>query len=86
MKLRKKGGAGSHNGMKSVVQELNSTDFPRIRIGIGLPEYKNDMVNHVLAHIEEAEYKVLEEGIKKAVLAIEELLINGIDTAMNKYN
>lgn len=75
-----------HNGMKSVVAELASQDFPRIRIGIGTPEDKDDMINYVIGHIAQDEYFLLEEGIKKAVLAVEEIVKNGIDTAMNKYN
>ena len=51
IKLRKKGGPGSHNGMKSVIQELQSTDFIRIRVGIGQPEFKNDMINYVIGNV-----------------------------------
>ena len=47
MKIRKKGGSGSHNGMKSVQKELGKDTFPRIRIGIGTPTYKNDKINLV---------------------------------------
>ena len=86
MKIRKKGGPGCHNGMKSVVQNLGTTDFPRVRIGIGTPEFKNDAINYVIGHIADEEYKILEGGIDKASLAIEEIIKNGIDIAMNKYN
>lgn len=86
MKIRKKGGPGSHNGMKSVVQELGTEDFPRVRIGIGTPEHKNDAINYVLGHIPDEEYELLQTGVKKASEAIEEIIKNGIDIAMNKYN
>ena len=86
IKIRKKGGAGSHNGMKSVVQELGTTDFARIRVGIGQPEYKNNMINYVIGKVPEEEQKVLQEGVTKAAEAIEEILKNGIDIAMNKFN
>ena len=86
IKLRKKGGAGSHNGMKSVVQELQTTEFPRIRVGIGQPEYKSDMINYVIGKVPEEEQKILQEGTHKAAEAIEEVLKNGIDIAMNKFN
>ncbi len=85
-KIRKKGGPGSHNGMKSVVQELGTEDFPRIRVGIGTPEHKNDAINYVLGYIPDDEYEVLQKGVEKASKAIEEIVKNGIDTAMNKYN
>ena len=86
IKLRKKGGPGSHNGMKSVVQELGTTEFSRIRVGIGQPEFKNDMINYVIGKVPEEEQKVLQEGIKKAAEAVEEIVKNGIDIAMNKFN
>lgn len=86
MKIRKKGGPGTHNGMKSVVHELQTEDFPRIRIGIGNPEYKNDLLNYILTKIPEEDYKVLENSIKNAANAIEEIIKNSIDSAMNRFN
>lgn len=86
VKIRKKGGPGNHNGMKSIVQELGSTEFPRIRIGIGTPEHKNDAINYVIGHIQDEEYDLLQKGVEKAAIAVEEIVENGIDTAMNKYN
>ena len=86
IKIRKKGGAGSHNGMKSVVQEVNSEDFVRVRVGIGSPEDKSDMINYVIGAIPEEEKIVLDEGSKKASEAVVEIIKNGIDSAMNKFN
>ena len=86
IKIRKKGGPGTHNGMKSVVHELQTEDFPRIRIGIGNPEYKNDLLNFILTRIPEEEYKILEKAQENAVSAVVEIMKNGIDTSMNKYN
>ena len=86
IRIRKQGSSGSHNGMKSVVEELSSEDFARIRVGIGKPKFDNDMINYVLGAIPEEEQKSLDEGINKAKDAIEEILKNGIDIAMNKYN
>lgn len=86
IRIRKKGGPGSHNGMKSVVENLQTTNFERIRVGIGQPEYKNDMINYVIGKIPEEEQKILQEGVKKATEAVEEILKNGIDIAMNKFN
>ncbi len=86
IKIRKKGGAGSHNGMKSVVQEVNSEDFVRVRVGIGSPEDKSDMINYVIGAIPEEEKIVLDEGSKKASEAVVEIIRNGIDSAMNKFN
>lgn len=86
IKIRKKGGPGNHNGMKSVEKEISSDTFPRIRVGIGTPEFKNDIINYVLGHIPEEEYKILQNGIKEATSATIDIIKNGIDYAMNKYN
>ena len=86
IKIRKKGGAGSHNGMKSVVEELQSTDFARIRVGIGQPESKSDMINYVIGKVSQEEQEILQQGVEKAAKAVEEILKNGIDIAMNKFN
>ncbi len=87
IKIRKKGGAGSHNGMKSVIKNVKSEEFTRIRVGIGTPEHKNDMINYVIGKIPTEEEKdVLDKGTDKAKEAIKEILKNGIDSAMNKFN
>ena len=86
IKIRKKGGAGSHNGMKSVVQELGTTNFARIRVGIGQPEFKSDMINYVIGKVPKEEQEILHQGVKKAAEAVEEIFKNGIDIAMNKFN
>ena len=86
IKIRKQGGPGSHNGMKSIVNELQSTDFPRIRIGIGKPEHKGDEINYVIGAIPDEEKETLMQGVEKAEKALIEILKNGIDIAMNKFN
>lgn len=92
IKIRKKGGPGTHNGAKSVVHELVSEDFPRIRVGIGKPisEYDDDTttttIDYVIGKLDDKTYQELEQGIDKAVEAISEFIKNGIDSAMNKYN
>ena len=86
IKLRKKGGPGSHNGMKSVCEEINSTDFIRVRVGIGKPEYKSDMLNYVVGKIPEEERKKLDKATTISADAVIEIIKNGIDTAMNKFN
>lgn len=86
IRIRKKGGPGTHNGMKSVVERLNSEDFPRIRVGIGMPEYKNDLINYVIGNISDEDYETLKTGIEKASDAVVSIIKDGIDNAMNKYN
>lgn len=77
---------GTHNGMKSVVENLNTKDFPRIRIGIGMPKDKNEIINYVLQKFKKEEIIKLEETISKAAEATSEIIENGIDISMNKYN
>lgn len=86
IKIRKQGGPGTHNGMKSVVKELGTQEFNRIRVGIGNPEYKGDLVNFVLEKLSGEEKDILEEGTKKAAEAIIGILKYGVDKAMNRYN
>lgn len=86
IKIRKKGSAGTHNGMKSVVQELSTDEFVRIRVGTGKPEFENDLVNYVLTKIPKNEREMLDEAIVDAKSAIIEIVTNGIDIAMNKFN
>lgn len=86
IKVRKKGGPGTHNGAKSVVHELVNENFPRIRVGIGKPVDEYDAIDYVIGKLEEDTYEKLGVGIEKAVEATMEFLKNGIDSAMNKYN
>ena len=72
--------------MKSVVSSLNSEDFVRIRVGIGSPEFKGDLINYVLGYIPDEQYEVLQDGIELASESVEEILKNGVDIAMNKFN
>ena len=86
IKIRKKGSAGGHNGMKSIVSMLGTEEFTRIRIGIGRPEHNGDDINYVIGSNPEEEIPKLEEGVEKAKKAVIEILKNGVDSAMNKLN
>jgi PTH1 family peptidyl-tRNA hydrolase len=86
IRIRKLGSPGSHNGMKSIVNILADDRFPRVRVGIGKPTYEEDIINYVIGPIPEEEQKALNEGVEKAKDAIVEILKNGIDSAMNKFN
>lgn len=65
---------------------MATNTFPRVRIGIGTPEYKNDMIHYVLGTVPEEEYEILQQGIEKAAHAVVDILKHGIDYAMNQYN
>lgn len=86
IKIRKKGSAGGHNGMKSIIRMLGTEEFSRIRIGIGRPEHNGDEINYVIGAIPDEEIPKLDEGTEKAKEAVIEILRNGIDSAMNKFN
>ncbi len=86
IRIRKKGGPGTHNGMKSVVHEILSDEFIRIRVGIGSPNDKSEMIEYVIGKLEDEEYNKLTMGIDKAEEAVVEILKNGIDKSMNKFN
>jgi PTH1 family peptidyl-tRNA hydrolase len=85
LRLRRFGSAGTHNGMKSIVYQLQSDRFPRIRIGIG-NQGKRDLVDFVIGGFSKEEVPVLEEAVTSAVSAVECILEDGIDMAMNRYN
>ena len=84
IKIRKKGNPGSHNEMRSVVKYLG-TEFPRIRIGIGRPD-DGDFVKYVIGAIPEEEKEILDKSTNIAKDATIEIIKNGIDNAMNKFN
>lgn len=84
IRIREKGSANTHNGMKSVVKNLNTKEFVRIRVGIGKND--SDIIQYVLEQIDKYSRKELDKGIEKAALAVEEILKTDIQTAMNKYN
>ncbi len=86
IRLKAKGGSGTHNGMRSVVENLNTEEFIRVRVGIGTPENKEDMINYVIGAIPKREREILEGATAKAAESVIEILENGIDIAMNKYN
>ncbi len=85
IRIRKKGSAGTHNGMRSIVCQLASDAFPRIRIGMG-SERKSDLINFVLGGFSREETKLLESAVERAAMAAECIVENGIEKAMNAYN
>ncbi len=87
IRIREKGSAGTHKGMKSVIQHLGSQDFPRLRIGIQDSGRKaTDIVRYVLTPLKGKTYTVLQQGIDQAADAAQSFLENDIHSAMNIYN
>ena len=85
-KIKPSGGAGTHNGMRSIVNSLMSTSFSRIRIGIGMPINKHDLSNFVLSNFTSGELEILKTLNDKIVDALIDILSQGINFSMNKYN
>ncbi len=85
VRIRKKGSAGTHNGMRSIVYDLQSDQFPRIRIGIG-KERRSDLRDFVIGGFSKEEKEPLENAVRRAAAAAECIVEKGIDKAMNEYN
>ena len=86
IRIRKRGGPGTHKGMNSIVREIQTTEYPRIRVGIGPLKPDEDAVNYVLSPFDKSEETLLEEGMKKAQEALEMILSGNMEEAMNIYN
>ncbi len=86
LRLRPKGSAGTHNGMRSVIYQIESDEFPRIRIGIGGPPEGWELADYVLSKFYGDDKKKIEEAIVNAADAVEAIIMLGIDMAMNKFN
>ena len=86
LRMRKKGSAGGHNGLKNIISHLGSEEFMRIRIGVGDKPAGSDLVDYVLGSFSKEEKKILDETKRNAVLAIEMIISDGIDKEMNLYN
>lgn len=85
IRIREKGSAGSHNGMKSIIHQIQTDNFPRVRIGIGKPEF-GDLADYVLSRFSKEELPIMLETIERAALACETIITDGVPLAMNKYN
>ena len=86
IRIRKKGSAGTHNGMKSIIYQLQSDDFIRIKVGIEREDRKDDLADYVLKGFSKDEVPVMEESMERAAKAVLEILKKGPDVAMNKFN
>lgn len=86
IRMRKKGSAGGHNGLKNIIAHLGHENFIRMKMGVGDKPAGYDLADYVLGHFNKEENEILAESKKNAVLAIETILSDGIDKAMNLYN
>jgi PTH1 family peptidyl-tRNA hydrolase len=86
LRLRPAGGAGGHKGMRSIIQQLGTQDFPRVRLGIGRPPGQMPVEAFVLQKFKPDEWKAMVATYEQAVEAVKMVLTDGIDTAMNRFN
>ena len=87
LRIRKWGSAGGHNGLKSIIQHLGTDQFPRVKVGVGeKPHPDYDMADWVLSKFVGEDLKTITAAIEKAAKAVECLIAEGPDKAMNKFN
>jgi len=86
LRIRKKGSAGGHNGIKSIIAHLGSNVFNRIKVGVGEKPKEYDLADYVLGHFSKAEQELMENGYKNVIEAVELILQGEIDEAMNRFN
>jgi PTH1 family peptidyl-tRNA hydrolase len=86
LRARARGSAGGHNGLKSMIARLGTTEFPRLRLGVGRGDARRDLADHVLSRFEADEQSALGEFIARAADAAEMFAAEGIDKVMTTYN
>jgi len=86
LRIRKKGSAGGHNGMKNIISHLGTDIFPRIKVGVGEKPKGYDLADYVLGRFVKEEQEIMEEGYKKAAKAAVQIVTGNIDVAMNEFN
>jgi len=86
MRMRPKGSSGGHNGLKSIIAALGTEDFPRLRLGIGSPGDRNEVINYVLAPFPKVDVPIVQQVVVRAADAVEEWLVHGVDHVMSRFN
>lgn len=86
LRIRKKGSAGGHNGIKNIILHLKTEEFPRIRVGVGMKPSRMDLADYVLSRFSEDELQQMNIGYEKACEVVVLLLQNNPEKAMNDYN
>jgi len=86
LRARREGGAGGHNGLKSIIQSLGLQAFPRMRVGVGRGDSRRDLADHVLGRFEADERDMVSAAVLRAADATEMFLSEGIERVMNAFN
>lgn len=86
LRIRKGGSAGGHNGLKNIIKHLGHDEFQRIRMGVGEKPDGFDLIDYVLGHFSDDDRKLMSESVREAAEAIEVMITDGADAAMNRFN
>ena len=86
LRIRKKGSAGGHNGIKSIINHLGTNVFMRVKVGVGEKPPKYDLADYVLGHFSKEDKEKMQEGYRYVVRAVEQLVAGDVEAAMNEYN
>ena len=86
LRIRARGSAGGHNGLKSLIQDLGSDDFIRVRVGVGRKDPGSDLAEHVLSPFSREDRRLIDEAVGRAADAVLCILNESVDAAMNKFN
>ena len=86
IRIRKQGSAGGHNGMKDIIRQLGTQQFIRVKVGVGAKPAGWDLADYVLGRFSPSDRKIIDEAVKNAAEAVEKILSDGVDAAMNQYN
>lgn len=86
IRIREKGTEGGHKGLRSIIYQLNTYNFPRLRMGVGLPQEDVDLEKYVLENFDENEKKYVDKMLQISADAVEYIILYGLEEGMNKFN
>ena len=86
LRIRKKGSAGGHNGIKNIIAHIGTQEFARVKVGVGEKPPRMDLADYVLGHFSKEEQPVIRDASELATKAVATIISDGADAAMNKYN
>jgi PTH1 family peptidyl-tRNA hydrolase len=86
LRARATGSSGGHNGLKSLIEQLGTDEFPRLRVGVGRGDGRRDLADHVLAKFDSSEHAQIAEAVTRAADAAETFITDGLEPMMNRFN
>ena len=86
LRIRTKGSAGGHNGIKNIIAHLGTQEFPRVKVGVGAKPPKMDLADYVLSRFSKEDQEKMKDAFQEAAEAVEALITEGADRAMNRFN